>query len=157
MSIWLAAAATGAKALLCRWLAEKIKRGAHPAAPRLVFMLFSLGSCCNLNFFRKHRLEPLHFIPIMQKHNGHDSHRLFAEMALHAFSLKVLQEPVCKPVLGPLAPCFLLAFRAAMRTLKFHRVRLRIALQSRPARAAYPDNFRNLPIHQILLPPLSKT
>jgi hypothetical protein len=60
-------------------------------------------------------------------------------MALHAFSLQILQKAIRKPIFCPLAPGLLLAFRAAMRTSKFNYVLLRIAVQSCPARAAHAD------------------
>ena len=69
-----------------------------------------LGSCRDLfHFLGKDSLEPFHFIVIVQQHHWHHLHRLLAKVALHAFSLKVLQESIRKPVLGPLAPCFFLS------------------------------------------------
>jgi hypothetical protein len=95
----------------------------------------------------KNCLEPLNLILIVQQHNRYNPHRLFAKVALHAFSLQVLQKSIRKSVLRPLVPRFLLALRSAMRTGEFHNVSLRIAVQSSPTRSAYPHDFWNMPFH----------
>jgi hypothetical protein len=78
--------------------------------------------------FRENRRKSFNLILIVQHHYRYYSHRLLAEVALHSFTLQVLQKSIRKSILGPFAPRFLLPLRAAMRTEVFHYVLLRIAV-----------------------------
>src|SRR2546427_11235329 len=69
-------------------------------------------------------------------------------MALRHFALQVLQKAIGKMVLRSLAPGILLVPRAAVRTDEFHRVLLRIAVQSGPARAAHSHRDYITPVHR---------
>src|SRR6202011_1453146 len=69
---------------------------------------------------------------------------------MRRLTLQILQKSIRKMILRTLAPGVLLALRAAVRTGVFHRILLRIAVQSGPARAAYTYCFIT-PIHGIAL------
>jgi hypothetical protein len=68
-------------------------------------------------------------------------------MALRHFALQVLQKAIGKMILRSLAPGIFLVPRAAVRTDEFHRVLLRIAVQSGPTRAAYTYGDHITPVH----------
>jgi hypothetical protein len=87
------------------------------------------------------------FILIVQHHDGNYSQRLLAGMALRDFSLQILQEAIREMVKRSLAPGIFLVSRAAVRTDEFHRVLLRIAVQSGPAGAAHTYGFQITPVH----------
>src|ERR1700732_4485382 len=65
-------------------------------------------------------------------------------------TLQILQKSIREVILRTLAPGVLLALRPAVRTGVFHRILLRIAVQSGPARAAYTYCLIT-PVHGIAL------
>src|ERR1700730_2968084 len=69
---------------------------------------------------------------------------------MRRLTLQILQKTICEVILRTLAPGVLLALRPAVRTGVFHRILLRIAVQSGPARAAYAYCFIT-PVHGIAL------
>src|ERR1700722_7400872 len=69
---------------------------------------------------------------------------------MRRLTLQILQKTICEVILRTLAPGVLLALRPAVRTGVFHRILLRIAVQSGPARAAYTYCFIT-PVHDIAL------
>src|ERR1700674_3111139 len=69
---------------------------------------------------------------------------------MRRLTLQILQKTICEVILCALAPGVLLALRPAVRTGVFHRILLRIAVQSGPARAAYSYCFIT-PLHGIAL------
>src|ERR1700674_2495516 len=69
---------------------------------------------------------------------------------MRRLTLQILQKSIREVILRTLAPGVLLALRAAVRTGVFHRILLRIAVQSGPARAAYTYCFITL-VHGIAL------
>src|ERR1700682_3355208 len=69
---------------------------------------------------------------------------------MRRLTLQILQKSIREVILRTLAPGVLLAVRAAVRTGVFHRILLRIAVQSGPARAAYSYCFIT-PVHGIAL------
>src|ERR1700688_2533277 len=70
---------------------------------------------------------------------------------MRRLTLQILQKSIRKMILRTLAPGVLLALRSAVRTGVFHRILLRIAVQSGPARAAYTYCFYITPVHGIAL------
>jgi hypothetical protein len=68
-------------------------------------------------------------------------------MALRDFTLQILHEAVGKMILSALAAGIFLIAVAAVGTMKFYGVQLRIAVQSCPAGAAHPDCFGIMPFH----------
>src|ERR1700676_1090660 len=70
---------------------------------------------------------------------------------MRRLALQILQKTIREVILRSLAPGVLLALRAAVRTGVFHRILLRIAVQSGPARAAYTYCFYITPVHGIAL------
>src|ERR1700730_18527576 len=70
---------------------------------------------------------------------------------MRRLTLQILQKTICEVILRTLAPGVLLALRPAVRTGVFHRILLRIAVQSGPARAAYTHCFHITPVHGIAL------
>src|ERR1700676_4909273 len=69
---------------------------------------------------------------------------------MRRLTLQILQKSIREVILRTLAPGVLLALRPAVRTRVFHRILLRIAVQSGPARAAYTYCFIT-PVHDIAL------
>src|ERR1700719_1970685 len=69
---------------------------------------------------------------------------------MRRLALQILQKTIREVILRTLAPGVLLALRPAVRTGVFHRILLRIAVQSGPARAAYTYCFIT-PVHDIAL------
>jgi hypothetical protein len=69
---------------------------------------------------------------------------------MRRLTLQILQKTIREVILRTLAPGVLLALRSAVRTGVFHRILLRIAVQSGPARAAYTYSFIT-PVHGIAL------
>src|ERR1700693_254279 len=69
---------------------------------------------------------------------------------MRRLALQSLQKTIREVILRTLAPGVLLALRPAVRTGVFHRILLRIAVQSGPARAAYTYCFIT-PVHGIAL------
>src|ERR1700732_3165973 len=69
---------------------------------------------------------------------------------MRRLALQILQKSIREVILRTLAPGVLLALRPAVRTGVFHRILLRIAVQSGPARAAYTYCFVT-PVHGIAL------
>jgi hypothetical protein len=99
-------------------------------------------------FIGKNSFEPPRFILIVQHHDRNHTQRLFAGMALRHFALQILQKTIREMVQRTLAPGILLVPRAAVRTDEFHRVLLRIAVQSSPARAAHTYRYYYItPVH----------
>ncbi|MDQ1405569.1 MAG: hypothetical protein QOG55_1198 [Acidobacteriaceae bacterium] len=70
---------------------------------------------------------------------------------MRRLALQILQKSIREVILRTLAPGVLLALRPAVRTGVFHRILLRIAVQSGPARAAYAYCFHITPVHGIAL------
>jgi hypothetical protein len=89
-----------------------------------------------------------HLILIVQHHDGNDSQRLLAGMALRDFALQILKKAIREMIKRALAPGIFLVPRAAVRTDEFHRVLLRIAVQSGPAGAAHTNSFEITPVHR---------
>src|ERR1700716_3597795 len=69
---------------------------------------------------------------------------------MRRLALQILQKSIREVILRTLAPGVLLTLRPAVRTGVFHRILLRIAVQSGPARAAYTYCFVT-PVHGIAL------
>src|ERR1700722_10559746 len=69
---------------------------------------------------------------------------------MRRLTLQILQKTIREVILRTLAPGVLLALRPAVRTGVFHRILLRIAVQSGPARAAHTYCFIT-PVHGIAL------
>ena len=69
---------------------------------------------------------------------------------MRRLTLQILQKSIREVILRTLAPGVLLTLRPAVRTGVFHRILLRIAVQSGPARAAYTYCFVT-PVHGIAL------
>src|SRR5712692_2531046 len=110
---------------------------------------------CVTELVRSHKLligknsfEAASFILIVQHHYGNHAQVLFAGMALRDFALQVLQETIREMIQRTLAPGVLFVPRAAVRTDEFHRVLLRIAVQSSPAGAAHAYGFWIVPVHR---------
>src|SRR5260370_22539349 len=68
-------------------------------------------------------------------------------MVLRDRALQILEEAVCKVILSALAAGIFLIAVAAVGTMEFYGVQLRIAVQSCPASAAHPDCFGIMPFH----------
>jgi hypothetical protein len=92
-------------------------------------------------FVGKNGFKAASFILIVQHHNGNNAQVLLAGVALCDFTLQVLQKTIRKMIKRTLAPGIFLVPRAAVRTDEFHRVQLRIAVQSSPAGAAHTNSF----------------
>src|SRR5258708_3797797 len=110
---------------------------------------------CEIELVRSHQLsigknsfEAASFILIVQHHDGNNAQGLFAGVALRDLALPILQETIRKMIQRTLAPGILLVPRSAVRTDQFHRVLLRIAVQSSPAGAAHTYRFEILPVHR---------
>src|ERR1700730_16024321 len=69
---------------------------------------------------------------------------------MRRLALQILQKSIREVILRTLAPGVLLALRPAVRTGVFHRILLRIAVRSGPARAAYTYCLVT-PVHGIAL------
>src|SRR5713101_10159127 len=103
---------------------------------------------CEIKLVRSHQVivgkngfEAASFILIVQHHDRNNAQVLFAGMALRDFALQILQETIREMIERTLAPGIFLVPRAAVWTDEFHRVLLRIAVQSGPAGAAHTYCF----------------
>jgi len=128
---------------------NKRKRGVCKQARPVSILL------CERNLARIHQLiigknsfKAASFILIVQHHDRNHAQVLFARMALRHFSLQILQKTIRKMIERALAPGILFVPRAAVRTDEFHRVLLRIAVQSSPAGAAHTYSFEIVPVHR---------
>jgi len=95
----------------------------------------------------KHRSEAPRLVLIVQQDDGDYTKITFARVALCDFTLQILHEAICKVILSALATGIFLIAVAAVGTMKFYGVQLRIAVQSCPAGAAHPDRFGIMPFH----------
>src|SRR5258707_5190229 len=93
-----------------------------------------------MNLVRTHQLligkysfEAASFILIVQHYDRHHAQILFARVALRHFSLQVLQESIREMIQSAFAPGVFLVARSTVRTDEFHRVLLRISVQTSPA------------------------
>src|ERR1700674_3966416 len=98
-------------------------------------------------FIGKNSFEAASFILIVQHNDRNHAQGLFARMALRHFALQILQKTIREMIQRTLAPGIFLVPRAAVRTDEFHRVLLRIAVQSGPAGAAHTYGFGITPVH----------
>ncbi len=131
---------------------NKTRRPNSVVAPRFCFALGKKLVRIHKLFFGKNSFESPRFILIVQHHDRHDSQPLFAGMALRHFALQILQKAIREMILRSLAPGIFLVPRAAVRTDEFHRVLLRIAVQSSPARAAHTYRDYITPFHRVCPP-----
>jgi hypothetical protein len=93
------------------------------------------------------RSEAPGFILIVKQDNRNYAKITLARVALRDFTLQILHEAVREVILSALAASIFLIAVAAVRTMKFYRVQLRIAVQSCPAGAAHPDSLGIMPFH----------
>jgi hypothetical protein len=95
----------------------------------------------------KHCSEAPGLVLIVQQDDGNYAKITFARVALCDFALQILHEAIRKVILSALAAGIFLIAVAAVGTMKFYGVQLRIAVQGCPAGAAHPDCFGIMPFH----------